>query len=392
MRWRRPARRRAAGLRPVHRAAARCAGRSQGHHRHRRHADGERLRAARRARAVAGRFGRDHAARRRRGDHGQDGHHGVRHAASGQDTQSHNPGHTPGGSSSGSAAAVAAGMVPLSLGSQTTGSTIRPASYCGVYGFKPTHGLIPRCGMFQLSRSARPRRALRPGDRRHRPADREIVGHDERDPDTRPRARLPFRDAGGGGAAASAHARVRQDGALGTTWTPTRARRSGSWSRSSASGWKRSSSCRPPTRRGSGRGHHPVPRWRPTRSRVGERAGQALRRAPRADRARPRGAGVEYLQRAGRLPELHASFAELFDQRYDAILTPTASGTAPEGLASTGEPTFCTLWTLCGMPALSLPLMHGANGLPLGVQLVGPRHGDARLLRTARWLVELAGG
>ena len=101
---------------------------------------------------------------------------------------------------------------------------------------------------------------------------------------------------------------------------------------------------------------------------------------------------VEYLQAQASLPDLHASFTALLDQRYDAILTPTASGTAPAGLASTGEPTFCTLWTLCGMPALSLPLLHGANGLPLGVQLVGPRHGDARLLRTARWLVELAGG
>ncbi|HEV8142275.1 MAG TPA: amidase family protein, partial [Methylomirabilota bacterium] len=60
---------------------------------------------------------------------------------------------------------------------------------------------------------------------------------------------------------------------------------------------------------------------------------------------------------------------------------------APRGLTSTGDPIFCSLWTLCGMPALSVPLMQGANGLPLGVQLVGARHADGRLLRTARWLV-----
>ena len=84
---------------------------------------------------------------------------------------------------------------------------------------------------------------------------------------------------------------------------------------------------------------------------------------------------------------MYGTFREIFEQRYDAILTPAAPGTAPKGLASTGEPIFSTLWTLCGMPAVSVPLMQGENGLPLGVQLVGPRDGDARLLRTARWLV-----
>jgi Asp-tRNA(Asn)/Glu-tRNA(Gln) amidotransferase A subunit family amidase len=95
----------------------------------------------------------------------------------------------------------------------------------------------------------------------------------------------------------------------------------------------------------------------------------------------------DYLRALARIPPLVASLTELFEQRYDAILTPAASGTAPVGLHSTGDPAFCALWTLAGMPAISLPLMRGANGLPLGVQLVGPRHGDARLLRTARWLV-----
>ena len=81
-----------------------------------------------------------------------------------------------------------------------------------------------------------------------------------------------------------------------------------------------------------------------------------------------------------------AGFEELFTERYDAILTPPALGTAPKGLGATGDPVFCVLWTLLGMPAVTLPLMRGANGLPLGVQMVGRRNFDARLLRTARWL------
>ena len=102
--------------------------------------------------------------------------------------------------------------------------------------------------------------------------------------------------------------------------------------------------------------------------------------------------GHAYLHALSQVPAFVASLIELFEQRYDAILTPSAAGTAPKGLESTGDPAFCTLWTLCGTPAVNVPLMQGANGLPLGVQLVGPRHGDARLLRTARRLVsELSG-
>jgi Asp-tRNA(Asn)/Glu-tRNA(Gln) amidotransferase A subunit family amidase len=97
---------------------------------------------------------------------------------------------------------------------------------------------------------------------------------------------------------------------------------------------------------------------------------------------------VDYQRALRSIAPAAASFDDLFMQRYDAILTPAALGSAPKGLASTGDPSFCTLWTLLGMPAVSLPLMQGANGLPLGVQLVGRRNFDARLLRTARWLVE----
>jgi len=96
---------------------------------------------------------------------------------------------------------------------------------------------------------------------------------------------------------------------------------------------------------------------------------------------------VDYQRALSMIAPVQESFEELFTQRYDAILTPAVIGTAPKGLESTGDPSFCTLWTLTGLPALSLPLLRGSNGLPLGVQLVGPRHDDARLLRTARWLV-----
>jgi len=83
---------------------------------------------------------------------------------------------------------------------------------------------------------------------------------------------------------------------------------------------------------------------------------------------------------------LNAGLDEIFE-RYDAIITPSAGGEAPP-IETTGSPSFCTLWTLCGTPAISLPLLQGSNGLPIGVQLIGPRGDDARLLRTARWLME----
>ena len=94
----------------------------------------------------------------------------------------------------------------------------------------------------------------------------------------------------------------------------------------------------------------------------------------------------DYNRAADWMEVLNAGLDQLFE-RYDAILTPAATGEAPAGLDSTGDPVFCTLWTYCGTPALSLPLMTGPNGLPLGVQVVGRRGDDARLLRTANWLI-----
>jgi Asp-tRNA(Asn)/Glu-tRNA(Gln) amidotransferase A subunit family amidase len=303
----------------------------------------------------------------------------------------HDPAHTPGGSSSGSAAAVAAGMVPLALGSQTGGSTIRPASFCGVYGLKPTRGLVPRTGMFQLSQTLDHVGLFGRTIEDVALLLEVLEGHDERDPATTPRARIDYRAVAAGEpplapmfafVKTSRWPQVDEDAraAFGELMAvlgdrveevelATPAEETAEWHRHVMESEMTVNLAR---------------EW--THGREGLSA--ALReRLESGHQVRAR----DYLAALNRIPQLNASFGELFEQRYDAILTPAAFGTAPLGLASTGDPAFCSLWTLCGMPALSVPLMRGANGLPLGVQLVGPRHGDGRLLRTARWLVDLAG-
>jgi Asp-tRNA(Asn)/Glu-tRNA(Gln) amidotransferase A subunit family amidase len=299
----------------------------------------------------------------------------------------HHPGHTPGGSSSGSAAAVAAGMVPLALGSQTGGSTIRPASYCGVYGLKPTHGLVPRHGMFQLSRTVDHVGLFARAIEDLALLLEQLAGHDEGDPDTRPRARTPYREIAAG--------EPPLPPMLGFMKTPL-------WERVDADAKEAFAGLvehlgdrveeieLTAATADAWRWHEAISGAETALSlrREWERSPDGLSAALRARIDRGRAvAAVEYLHARARVPELIASFTELFEQRYDAILTPSAFGTAPAGLDSTGDPAMCSLWTLCGLPAVSIPLMQGANGLPLGVQLVGTRHGDGRLLRTARWLV-----
>jgi len=95
---------------------------------------------------------------------------------------------------------------------------------------------------------------------------------------------------------------------------------------------------------------------------------------------------LEYQGALAQVADFQDHLEEVFAE-YDAILTPAAPGEAPQGLDTTGDPAFCTIWTLCGTPALSLPLLQGPANLPVGVQLVGAQNDDARLFRTANWLL-----
>ena len=303
----------------------------------------------------------------------------------------HNLKHTPGGSSSGSAAAVAAAMVPLALGSQTNGSTIRPGSFCGVYAFKPTHGLIPRTGVLKLSRTLDHvglfARTLEDIAMLAEP----LVGYDEGDPDTRPQAQPAFR--------AVMEEAPPVEPMLAFVKTPHWDRMDADAkeafeelvetlgdrieevpsfdSASAAWDWQK-------TIMEAEMAFNFEREWVRGRDKLSEQLRSLIERG-RAIKA------VDYQRAVASIAPLLAGFEDLFLERYDAIVTPASLGTAPKGLTSTGDPSLCTLWTLLGMPALSLPLMQGANGLPLGVQLVGRKNYDARLLRTARWLEKKVG-
>src|SRR5947199_77114 len=282
---------------------------------------------------------------------------------------------------------VSAGTVSLAIGSQTSGSTIRLASSCGVWGFKPTHGLIPRPGMFMLSRTCDHVGLIARTVEDLALLAEPLVAFVERDLDTRPRARVPFvevvgeepplppifafvktpqwRHAAEDTKAAFAELVEKLGDRVEEVELFPSALEAWSWHEIIS---------------GAEMAMNLELEWEKGRDRLSDHLRARIERGRHVQ-------ALDYLRALSRLRPVYGTFREIFEQRYDANLTPAAPGTAPKGLASTGEPVFSTLWTLCGMPAVSVPLMQGENGLPLGVQLVGPRDGDARLLRTARWLV-----
>jgi Asp-tRNA(Asn)/Glu-tRNA(Gln) amidotransferase A subunit family amidase len=298
----------------------------------------------------------------------------------------HNPEHTPGGSSSGSAAGVASGMVPLALGSQTNGSVIRPAAYCGVYGFKPTHGLIPRTGVMKLSRTLDQMGVFaRTIDDLALIAE-TLVGWDAEDPDTRQRAPIAFREI------AAQEPPLKPLIALvkPPAWSQAEEETKEAFAELAEQLKDHIVEVELPAQTDEALGWHRTimeAEMALNLDREYEQGAERLSERLRAQLARGREVKVlDYMRAVARIPLLNAGFDEIFE-RCSAFVMPSAAGTAPKGLDSTGDPSFCTLWTLCGMPALNLPLMQGTDNLPLGVQLVGPRGDDARLLRTARWLV-----
>jgi Asp-tRNA(Asn)/Glu-tRNA(Gln) amidotransferase A subunit family amidase len=298
----------------------------------------------------------------------------------------HDPQHTPGGSSSGSAAAVAARMVPLAVGTQTNGSVIRPASFCGVVGYKPTAGSISRRGVLKQSPALDQIGFFARDVEDVALLAQCLAGHDPDDPAMRARAtppllqitreeppvrptfafvKTPMWDRVSADAQAALLDLVRR---LGDQVVPIELPREAI----SAIDW-----------------HHTIMEseiaasFRNEFERGADRLSASLR--GQIERGR-KTTVVDYRFALERKAEFANVVDKLFEP-FDAVLTPASLGTAPRGLEATGDPIMCTLWTFTGQPAISLPLLKGANGLPIGVQLVGRRDDDARLLRTARWLM-----
>lgn len=279
---------------------------------------------------------------------------------------------TPGGSSSGSAAAVAAGMVPVAFGTQTAGSIIRPAAYCGVVGYKPTHGTLPLAGVKPLSPSldtlgvlarsvddaafiigtlaridllpARSASPLRIGLCRTPHWDRASAD-----------ARRVFDEAASALEQAGA---VVSDAHLPASWDGLTPAQIAVMGHEAAAAFA-------PERRFHADGLSPA-------------FAQFLSNGLKVDGAAF--ADAQRLAAAARI-ELDALF-----QSVDVLLAPSAAGEAPEGLDATGDPVFNRMWTLLGAPCVHVPVGTGANGMPVGVTLVGPLWADARALAAAQML------
>jgi Asp-tRNA(Asn)/Glu-tRNA(Gln) amidotransferase A subunit family amidase len=294
---------------------------------------------------------------------------------------------TPGGSSSGSAAAVAAGMVPLSIGTQTNGSMIRPAAFCGVFGVKPSHGLVSRAGSLTLSHKLDHVGAFaRSIDDLALILD-VIAGEDADDPNS-----LPFAAPG-----------VRAAAAAPPPLPPRFAFvRTPMWDKAD-----------PETREaveelarelGAEEVDLPVDfdaAWPAQRAimavemahNLGKFADEGNVSRQFADLVAEGRAvkATEYLAALRDARRFAEELMEIYEQYADAIITPSARGIAPLGIEATGDPVFCSLWSLTGLPSLNLPILANADGLPIGVQLVGAPKRDEKLLQTARALIDSLG-
>ena len=299
----------------------------------------------------------------------------------------HDPECTPGGSSSGSGAAVGGGMVPLALGSQTVGSVLRPASFCGAWAMKPSWGLIPRTGMLQLSHVLDHIGIFGRSVEDLALTIDALSGDDGRDPACQ--GQKPSRLAPGlaTGRAGLPGAKPRFVFLRDYAW-PELEPSSVELFQNLASRLDAPAVEMPALYDdvfdvaqdilARDVAHNLGARYR---------AASELISAPLRDwfvRGFSIGAD-EYLTRLDALQKMRMVFPSIIGD-FDAAIAPVTAGEAPKGLDSTGNPKFLLLWTSIGVPVINVPAFKGPRGLPVGVQVIGRRGADLETMRAAQWL------
>jgi Asp-tRNA(Asn)/Glu-tRNA(Gln) amidotransferase A subunit family amidase len=281
-------------------------------------------------------------------------------------------------------------MVPLAIGSQTNGSVIRPASYCGVFGFKPSHGLISRFGVLTQSPPLDHIGVFARTVEDLALVTEPLVGFDARDRDTRLEAPPRLLEV------ACQDWPLAPDLALvkSPVWDQADDDLKAAFAELAEALGPRITEVDLPEAFKAAHGLHGLimsvdlaNSFAAEYARGADRLSARLRGIIEDGR---RALAIDYARALALVPALRDALDPLFS-RYDMIVTPATTGQAG-GLDNTGSPTFCTIWTLLGLPAVTLPLLTGADGMPIGVQLVGRFGDDARVLRTARWLVATIAG
>ncbi len=282
--------------------------------------------------------------------------------------------HTPGGSSSGSAAAVAARMVPLALGTQTVGSVLRPAAYCGVVGVKPTHGLVPAAGVIPLAWSLDHVGCFARSVRDAALALGVLADRAFRVSLAPPTVGLPTAWVDRASAEVAAHVRLVAG-------------------RLAKGGARVEEMALPPAMERLEEAGRTVLRVEAATYHTDRFGGDLSRhRKGLAELVRSglAVAGINYVRANRARLACRAAMAPLL-ARHQVLLMPVAPAPAPKGLASTGDPSFCAPWSFIGAPSIALPSGVAPAGLPLAVQLVAGPDREEDLLGAAAWCEEVLG-
>ena len=303
----------------------------------------------------------------------------------GKTTNPHDYKRTPGGSSSGSAAAVAAYMAPLSIGSQTNGSTIRPASYCGVVGYKPSYGLISRYGILKQSDKLDQVGIFGKSVEDVALLAKVLIKKDLFDPSTIHYSTEDMID-------------VCRKGPLfdpkfifykTKNWKNLDKESQESFEIFIKTFEKNIEVFDTPSYFDDIPKYHKIIHetdmannfqlyYKKYKKKLSKEMVSAIERGFK-------NSATEYAEAIDFMKRSYDSYKEVFED-YHGVLTPASSGVAPKGLGNTGSPEFSTVWTYLGLPSISLPLLTGKNDLPLGIQLIGDKYDDLRFLGVASWV------